>query len=107
MIDGNPISIDRLAPDMREVLDAVQRQNPKDWRQIVSDANLTHYYAWAYKDEKATGLSKSMIDSGLRRIRNYVSCNPRELPMVRLYGCEHCGEADYRLGKHGPGYCSR
>ena len=82
MIDGNPISIDRLDPDMHEVLDAVQRQNPKDWRQIVSDANLTHYYDWDYEDEKATGLSKSNIDSGLRRIRNHVTCNPRELPVV-------------------------
>ena len=106
MIDGNPISVYRLAPDMREVLDAVQRVNPKGWKQIVADANLTHYYDWDYADERETGLTKSDIDSGLRRIRNHVTCNPNELPILRLYACEHCGEADYRKGTHGPGYCS-
>jgi hypothetical protein len=103
MIDGNPISVDRLAPDMLEILKALQEQRPRDWRTIVRDYNLGKPGNAQYIVE---GFSLSHSTSALRRIRNHITANPEELPIIGLYACEHCGEADYRIGTHGPGYCS-
>jgi hypothetical protein len=76
MIEGNPVNIDRLAPDMVDVLTALQEQRPEDWRRIVLQYNLGRPHC------SIEGFSPSEAASALRRIRNHVTANPDELPTI-------------------------